>query len=78
MRRRGQMGNKILERRHVRRDAFQDEIDLARQHPAFPHQRFRAHELLEGPQIGVGLAGQMYRGEHRDVESKPVRVEKPR
>ena len=75
MRRRGQMGDEILKRRHVGRHAFQDEIHLARQHPAFPHQRLGAHEILERAQIGVGLAGQMHRSEHRDVKTEPARIQ---
>ena len=75
MRRRGQMRDEILKRRHVRRHAFQNEVDLARQHPALPHQRFGAHEFLERAQIGVGLAGQMHRGEHRDVKTEPARIQ---
>src|SRR5258706_591585 len=52
-----------------------NEVDLARQHPAFPHQRLGAHELLECPQVGIGLAGQMHGSEHRDVETEPARVQ---
>ena len=75
MRRRGQVGDEILKRRHVGRDAFQDEIHLARQHPAFPHQRLGADEFLERAQIGVGLAGQMHGRKHRDVEAEPARIQ---
>ncbi|MEY9222041.1 hypothetical protein ABH974_002464 [Bradyrhizobium ottawaense] len=42
------MRDEILEGRHVGGDAFEDEIDLARQHPALPHQGLGADELLEG------------------------------
>jgi len=75
MRRRCQIGDEILERRHVGRHAFQDEVDFARQHPAFAHQRLGAHEILERAQIGVGLAGQMHRCEHRDIETEPARIQ---
>ena len=36
---RGQLGDEGLEGLEVRRHAFEDEVDLARQHPAFAHQR---------------------------------------
>jgi hypothetical protein len=75
MRRRRQVGDEILKRRHVGRDAFEDEVDLARQHPALPHQRLGADEFFERAQIGVGLARQMHGGEHRDVEAEPARIE---
>ena len=39
MRRAGQLGDEGLEGLEVRRHAFQNEVDLARQHPAFAHQR---------------------------------------
>ena len=55
--------------------AFQDEIDLARQHPAFPHQGLGAHERLERAQVGIGLARQVHRSEHRDVEAEPARIQ---
>src|SRR3984957_8908982 len=70
-----QVGDEFLEFLHVRRDAFQDEIHLARQHPAFPHQGLGAHEILERPQISLRLARQMDGGEHGDVEAEPARVE---
>jgi hypothetical protein len=73
----GQVGDKILEGRHVGRDAFQDEIDLAGQHPALPHQRLGTDELLEGAQIRFGLAGEMHCGEHRDVEAELSRIQEP-
>jgi hypothetical protein len=75
MRRRGQVRDEILKRRHVGRHALQDKIDFARQHPALPHQGLGAHELLERAQIGIGLARQMHRSEHRDVESQPARIQ---
>ena len=59
-----------LEGLEVRRHAFQHEVDLARQHPAFAHQRLRAHEVLEGLEIGLGLAGQVHHGEDRRPRSR--------
>ena len=34
----GELGEEPLKRREIRRHALQDEIDLARQHPALAHQ----------------------------------------
>ena len=62
----------------VRRHAFEDEIDLARQHPAFAHQRLRAHELLEGREVGLGLARQVHHGEDRDLVAELLLVEQRR
>src|SRR5438105_15091695 len=75
MRRGGEMRDEFLESRHVRRDAFQDEVDLARQHPALPHQRLAAHEFLESAQIRIRLARQMDGRKYRDVEAEPARIE---
>src|SRR5215212_1207561 len=77
MRRRRQMGDEILKGCHIRRHAFQNEVDLARKHPALAHQRLGPHELLEGAQVGFGLAGQMHGCEHGDVKAEPARIEKP-
>ncbi len=59
----------------VGRHALQDEVDLARQHPAFAHQRLRAHEVLESREVGFGLARQMHHGEHRHLVAKLLLVE---
>ena len=62
----------------VRRDAFQDEVDLARQHPALAHQRLRAHESLERREVGLGLARQVHHGEDRDLVAEQLLVEQRR
>ena len=69
------MGHEVLKGRHVRRHAFQNEIDFAGQHPAFPDQRLVADEFLKAAQIGLGLAGKMHRGKHGDIETEPPRIE---
>src|SRR6202011_2819742 len=46
MRRRRQIGDEVLKRRHIAGHAFQDKVDLSRQHPALPYQRLGAHEFL--------------------------------
>jgi tripartite-type tricarboxylate transporter receptor subunit TctC len=48
MRRAGQLANEILKGLQIRRHAFEHEVDLAGQHPAFAHQRLTADEILEG------------------------------
>ena len=75
MRRGGELADEFLEGGHVRRHALQNEVDLARQHPAFPHQRLLADKVLECLEIGIGLARQMHRGEHGDVEAEQPRIE---
>src|SRR5262249_28899759 len=55
--------------------AFEDEIDLARQHPALAHQRLRAHEALERHEIRLRLAGEMDHGEDRDLVAELFLVE---
>src|SRR5437016_3795595 len=55
-RRAGELGDERLKRFQVRRYAFDDEIDVARQHPAFADERLGAHEFLERVEIGFGLA----------------------
>jgi hypothetical protein len=56
MRRGGELGDEGLEGLEVGRDAFEDEVDLAREHPAFANQGFLAHEILERLEVGLGLA----------------------
>jgi C4-dicarboxylate transporter, DctM subunit len=75
MRRRGQFGDEGLEGLQVGRHALEHEVDLAGQHPAFAHQRLLAHELLERPEIGFGLARQVDHGEHRDLVAEQLLVE---
>src|SRR5271168_3118660 len=75
MRRGREMRDEILKRRHVGRDAFQDEVDFARQHPAFPHERFGADESFERLQVRLRLARQVHRSKHRHVEAEPARVQ---
>ena len=60
----------------VGRDAFEDEVDLAQQHPAFPNQRLAAHESLEGLKVGLGLARQMYHSERDHLAAQLLLVEK--
>ena len=68
---RGQaLGEKTLEGGEVRRDAFQDEIDLAVEHVALAHQRPLGDAGLERPQIRLGLAVQPHHGEHGDVKAQ--------
>src|SRR5262249_59621111 len=56
---RGQLvDDEILERAQVRRNAFQEEIDLARKHVAIADDGRGARTLLEGNEIGLGLAVQ--------------------
>ena len=74
----GQLGDEGLKRRQRRRDAFQDEVDLARQHPAFAHDRLRAHEFLERREIGLRLARQVHHREDRDLEAEQLLVEQRR
>ena len=56
---------------------FRNEVDFARQHPAFAHQRLGANEILERAQVGVGLARQMHGGKYGDVETELSRIEQP-
>ena len=78
VRRAGQLGDEGLEGLEVRRHAFQHEVDLARQHPAFAHQRLLADEVLELLEVGLGLAGEMDHGEHRDLVAQQLLVEQRR
>ena len=78
MRRAGQLGDEGLEGLQVRRHAFQHEVDLARQHPAFAHQRLLADEVLELLEVGLGLAGQVHHGEHGDLVAEQLLVEQRR
>ena len=85
MRRAGELGDEGLEGLEVRRHAFQHEVDLAGQHPALAHQRLLAHEILERLEVGLGLAGEVDHGEHRDlvaeqllVEQRPVALDEAR
>src|SRR5580704_2456799 len=78
----GEPRDEILKRGEIGRDTFQEEIDLARKHPAFPHERFAAHEILERLEIGFGLARQMHHGKNGDlvaellfVEQRPVALD---
>ncbi len=77
MRRAGQFGDEGLESLQVGRDAFEDEIDLARQHPAFAHQRLPAHEGLESGERdhGIWSAGQV-QGLIEDVPTVKVLVDR--
>src|SRR5262249_26388094 len=67
--------HEILERAEVRRHTLEDEIDFPGQHPAFPHQRFGADEVLERLEVAVGLAGEMHHGEDRDLVAEPLLVQ---
>ena len=71
----GELLDEGLEGLQIRRDAFEHEVDLAREHPAFAHQRLRAHELLESGKIGFRLARQMHHGEHRHLVAELLLVE---
>ena len=75
MRRAGEFGDESLKRLEIGRDAFEDEIDLARQHPAFAHQRLLAHIGLEGIEVGFRLARQMHHGEGDELVAEPLLVE---
>ena len=66
---------KFLKGRHVGRDAFEDEVNVAGQHPAFAHHRLGAHIGLKGAQIGLRLTGEMDQREHRDLETQLAAVE---
>ena len=74
----GEPRDEVLERRHVGRDAFEDEVDLAGEHPAFAHQRLLAHEVLERLEVRLGLAREMHHGEHGDLVAEPLLVEHAR
>ena len=76
MRDRREVGHEGLKLGQVGRHAFEDEIDLARQHPAFPNQRLAAHESLERLQVGLGLARQMHHGERDHLAAQLLLVEK--
>ena len=71
----GELLDEGLEGLQVGRHAFENEVDLAREHPAFAHQRLRAHEILEGREIGFRLARQMHHGEHRHLVAELLLVE---
>ena len=60
------------------RHALEDEIDLAREHPALPHQRLVADEILERLEVGLRLARQVDHGEYRDLEAEQLFVEQGR
>jgi len=66
VRRRGQMGDEIRKRRHVRRHAFQNKIES---NHSIQHSRTKggAHEFLERAKIRLRLARQVQGGEHGDV-----------
>jgi hypothetical protein len=70
------LGKELLEGRQVGGDAFEDEIDLAVQHVAFPHQRPGAGAGLEGREIGFGLAGEADHGEDLHLEAECPGVER--
>src|SRR5215211_3155840 len=67
--------HEILKGAQVWSDAFEHEIDLAGQHPAFAHQRLRADEIFERLEVGVGLARQVHHGEHGHLIAKALFVE---
>jgi len=74
-RRRQVADDEILERRQIRRDAAQQEIDLPRQHGAFAHEGPGVHELFKGGEIRLGLARQT---DHRigfDLEAEQLWIE---
>ena len=78
MRRAGEFGDESLERFEIRRHAFEDEIDLARQHPAFAHQRLLAHDMPRRLEIGFRLAGQMHHGEGDELIAERFSSSSPR
>ncbi len=59
----------------VGRHALQEEIDLAREHVAIAHDGRAPRPLLEGDQIGFGLAVQPDHGEGRHVEAERLVVQ---
>src|SRR6201981_2715453 len=65
----------MLERAEVRRHAFQEEIDLARKHVTIADDGRGARTLLEGNEIGLGLAVQPDRGERSDVEAERLVIQ---
>ena len=75
VRRRGELLDEGLEGLEVGRHAFEHEVDLAREHPAFAHQRLRAHEFFERHQIGFRLARKMHHGEHGHLVAELLLVE---
>jgi len=75
MRRGGELGDEGLEGFQIRRHAFENEVDLPRQHPAFAHQRLCAHEILEGFEVGIGLAGEVDHGEDGHFVAETLLVE---
>ena len=50
----GEFGDERLEGLQVGRDTFENEVDLAREHPAFAHQRL-ARTILERLEVGLGF-----------------------
>ena len=75
MRRCGQLRDEGLECLEIGRHAFEDEVDLAGQHPAFAHQRLGAHEILERLEVGIGLARQVHHGEDGHLVAEELLVE---
>ena len=76
MRRGGQfVRQELLEDFKIRRDDFQDEIDLAVQHVAFAHQRPASATILEGLEIVVVLAVQGHEREDGDRQAERLGVE---
>jgi hypothetical protein len=71
----GKLGDEGLEGLEVRGHAFEDEVDLPRQHPAFAHQRLRTHEIFEGFEVGIGLAGEVDHGEDGHFVAETLFVE---
>ena len=72
---RGQVGHEGLKLGQIGRHAFEDEVDLARQHPAFADQRLAAYVGLERLEIGLGLAREMHHGERDHLAAQLLLVE---
>ncbi len=71
----GQFRHEGLKGLEIGGDAFEDEVDLPGQHPAFAHQRLVAHEILERLQVGLGLAGEVHHGEDRHLVAEQLFIE---
>src|ERR1700687_3730473 len=71
----GEFGEESLKCREVGGDALQNEIDLARQHPALAHQGPFADGFVEGGEISLRLAREVHHDEYGDLVAEAFFVE---
>src|SRR5829696_6060151 len=70
-----QIRDEPLERRQVRRHALEDEIDVARELPAFPHEGPPLHLALERGELPLSLRLKLDHREAHDFETERLRIQ---